>query len=58
MKAMRLNDDLVDLEMEKIDAIIAKLDRDPEDEVIKRTERELWMKIKAKTLGEDVPDWA
>ncbi len=51
MKAMRLNDDLVDLEMEKIDAIIAKLDRDPEDEVIKRTERELWMKIKAKTLG-------
>jgi ribonucleoside-diphosphate reductase alpha chain len=51
MKAMRLNDDLVDLEMEKIDAILAKLDRDPEDEVIKRTERELWLKIKAKTLG-------
>ena len=51
MKAMRLNDDLVDLEMEKIDAIIAKIDRDPEDEVIKRTERELWLKIKEKTLG-------
>ena len=51
MKAMRLNDDLIDLEMEKIDAIIAKIDRDPEDEVIKRTERELWLKIKEKTLG-------
>ncbi|MDD3522647.1 MAG: ribonucleoside-diphosphate reductase, adenosylcobalamin-dependent, partial [Bacteroidales bacterium] len=51
IKAMRLNDDLVDLEMEKIDRIIEKLDRDPEDEVIKRTERELWLKIKEKTLG-------
>ncbi|HHV03849.1 MAG: adenosylcobalamin-dependent ribonucleoside-diphosphate reductase [Bacteroidales bacterium] len=51
IKAMRLNDDLVDLEMEKIDAIISKIDRDPEDEVIKRTERELWTKIKEKTLG-------
>jgi ribonucleoside-diphosphate reductase alpha chain len=51
MKAMRMNDDLVDLEMEKIDGILAKLDRDPEEEVIKRTERELWLKIKAKTLG-------
>ncbi|HPJ54473.1 MAG TPA: adenosylcobalamin-dependent ribonucleoside-diphosphate reductase [Bacteroidales bacterium] len=51
MKAMRLNDDLVDLEMEKIDAIIAKIDRDPEDEVIKRNERELWMKIKEKSMG-------
>ena len=51
IKAMRLNDDLVDLEMEKIDRTIEKLDRDPEDEVIKRTERELWLKIKEKTLG-------
>ena len=51
IKAMRLNDDLVDLEMEKIDRIIEKLDKDPEDEVIKRTERELWLKIKEKTLG-------
>jgi len=51
MKAMRLNDDLVDLEMEKIEGIIDKLDKDPEDEVIKRTERELWLKIKEKTLG-------
>ncbi|HPJ82600.1 MAG: adenosylcobalamin-dependent ribonucleoside-diphosphate reductase [Bacteroidales bacterium] len=51
IKAMRLNDDLVDLEMEKIDRIIEKLDKDPEEEVIKRTERELWLKIKEKTLG-------
>lgn len=51
IKAMRLMDDLIDLEMEKIDAIIEKIKKDPEDEDIKRTELELWEKIKAKTLG-------
>ncbi len=50
-KALRLNDDLIDLEMEKIDAIISKINKDPEDEDIKRNERELWEKIKAKSLG-------
>ena len=50
-KALRLNDDLIDLEMEKIDAIISKIDKDPEDEDVKRNERELWEKIKAKSLG-------
>lgn len=50
-KALRLNDDLIDLEMEKIDAIIAKIDNDPEDEDIKRNERELWEKIRTKSLG-------
>lgn len=49
-KAMRLMDDLVDLEMEKIDAIIEKIRRDPEDDDIKRTEIELWEKIRDKTL--------
>lgn len=51
IKAMRMMDDLIDLEMEKIDAIISKIVKDPEDEAIKRTELELWEKIKTKTLG-------
>ncbi len=51
MKAMRLNDDLIDLEMEKIDAILAKIGSDPEGESIKRTEIELWHKIREKSLG-------
>ena len=50
-KAMRLMDDLIDLEMEKIDAIIAKVRKDPEDADVKRTELELWEKIKTKSLG-------
>ena len=49
-KAMRLMDDLIDLEMEKIEAILAKIDADPETEDVKRTERELWEKIKKKSL--------
>lgn len=48
-KAMRIMDDLVDLELEKIDAIINKIKKDPEPENVKRTERELWIKIKDKT---------
>ncbi len=50
-KAMRLNDDLIDLEMEKIEAIIEKIDKDPEDEEVKLAELTLWRKIKEKTLG-------
>lgn len=51
IKGMRLMDDLIELEMEKIDAILNKVKNDPEDEDVKRTEIELWEKIKAKTLG-------
>ena len=51
MKAMRLNDDLIDLEMEKIEAILAKIESDPETESVKRTEVELWQKIREKSLG-------
>lgn len=51
IKAMRLMDDLIDLEMEKIDAIIGKINSDPEDAQIKRTEMELWEKIRVKSLG-------
>jgi ribonucleoside-diphosphate reductase alpha chain len=50
-KAMRLMDDLIDLEMEKIDGIIAKIEQDPEDDSIKRTEYDLWRKIKGKSMG-------
>jgi len=48
--AQRIADDIIDLEMEKIDAIIAKIDADPEDEEIKRTERTLWLKIQEKCI--------
>lgn len=48
--AQRIMDDIIDLEMEKIDKIIAKINADPEDEEIKRTELKLWEKIKNKTL--------
>ena len=50
-KAMRLMDDLIDLEMEKIDSIIAKIEKDPEDDSVKRTEYDLWRKIRKKSLG-------
>ncbi len=46
--AQRIMDDIIDLELEKIDAIIAKVDADPEDEDIKFTERNLWNNIRNK----------
>ena len=49
-KAQRIMDDIIDLEMEKIDLILAKVDRDPEPEEVKSPERNLWLKIKEKTL--------
>lgn len=42
----RLMDDLVDLELECVDKIIAKIDNDPEDEEVKRVEKNLWLKIR------------
>lgn len=50
-KAMRLMDDLIDLEMEKIEMILAKIEADPESEDVKLTERNLWQKIRSKSLG-------
>ena len=47
--AQRLMDDLIDLEVEKIDIILSKIESDPETESVKRVERELWSKIKEKT---------
>ena len=49
-KAQRMMDDIIDLEMEKIDKILAKVESDPETEEVKNTERNLWNKIKTKTL--------
>ncbi|MCM1521182.1 MAG: adenosylcobalamin-dependent ribonucleoside-diphosphate reductase [Muribaculaceae bacterium] len=49
-KAQRIMDDIIDLEMEKIDLIISKIESDPESEEVKETELNLWKKIKAKTL--------
>lgn len=49
--AQRLMDDIIDLEMEKIDKIIAKIESDPETEEVKATELNLWKKIRNKTLA-------
>lgn len=46
--AQRLMDDIIDLELEKIEAILEKIKRDPESEDIKRTEQNLWLKIREK----------
>ncbi|HRS53792.1 MAG TPA: adenosylcobalamin-dependent ribonucleoside-diphosphate reductase [Bacteroidales bacterium] len=43
-------DDIIDIEAEKIDKIIMKIDADPEDEEVKRIEKNLWLNIKRKTL--------
>jgi ribonucleoside-diphosphate reductase alpha chain len=47
-KAQRLMDDIIDLELEKIDAILEKIDADPESEEVKHIERNLWLNIKKK----------
>ncbi len=49
-RAQRIMDDIIDLEMEKIDLILSKIDLDPEPEEVKGPERNLWHKIKEKTL--------
>ena len=46
--AQRIMDDIIDLELEKIDGIIAKIDADPENEDIKHIERSMWAKIQTK----------
>ncbi len=49
-KAQRIMDDIIDLEMEKIDTIISKIEKDPETDEVKFTELNLWKKIRSKTL--------
>lgn len=48
--AQRMMDDIIDLEIEKIDAILQKIDSDAESDEIKATERNLWTKIRHKTI--------
>lgn len=48
--AQRIMDDIIDLEAEKIDKILKKIQEDPESEEVKSTERHLWEKIRKKTL--------
>jgi len=48
--AQRIMDDIIDLEIEKIDAILGKIGTDPENEEVKHAERLLWDKIRRKTL--------
>jgi len=46
--AQRMMDDIIDLELEKINGIIGKIDEDPENEDIKHIERSMWVKIQTK----------
>ena len=48
--AQRIMDDIIDLEKEKIEKIIAKIEADPETDEVKATELNLWKKILSKTL--------
>ena len=49
-KAQRMMDDIIDLELEKIDKILDKIDSDPEAEDIKARERTMWLNIKKKAV--------
>ncbi len=46
--AQRIMDDIIDLELEKIDGILNKIDEDPETEEVKLVEKNLWMNIRKK----------
>ncbi len=46
--AQRLMDDIIDLELEQVDKILNKIEKDPESDEIKRTEKNLWKKIRDK----------
>lgn len=47
--AQRIMDDIVDLELEKIDCILQKIQEDPQSDVVKEAEYHLWEKIKHKS---------
>jgi len=46
--AQRIMDDIIDLELEKVNAIIAKIDADPQSDEVKAVERNLWKNIQTK----------
>ena len=49
-KAMRLMDDIIDLELEKVELILQKISSDPEEADIRRVESDLWKKIRTMAL--------
>ena len=49
-KAMRMMDDIIDLELEKVEQIIAKIDADPEEADIRYVESNLWKKVREMAL--------
>ncbi|MCW3786743.1 adenosylcobalamin-dependent ribonucleoside-diphosphate reductase [Plebeiibacterium sediminum] len=46
--AQRIMDDIIDLELEKIDGILNKIDEDPETDEVKLVEKNLWLNIRKK----------
>ncbi|MFO8236259.1 MAG: adenosylcobalamin-dependent ribonucleoside-diphosphate reductase [Bacteroidales bacterium] len=48
--AQRIMDDIIDIEVEKVDAIIKKIENDPEDFELKRVEYSLWQNIRKKAM--------
>ena len=48
--AQRIMDDIIDLELEKIDNILAKIEADPENEEVKAVEKNLWLNIRKKAF--------
>jgi ribonucleoside-diphosphate reductase alpha chain len=46
--AQRMMDDIIDLELEKVDEILRKIDSDPESEIIKSVEKNLWLEVRNK----------
>ncbi len=51
VKAQRLMDDMIDLEVEQIDKILRKIKRDPETKEVKKIEKDLWETIRKKALN-------
>ncbi|MFZ0281507.1 MAG: ribonucleoside-diphosphate reductase, adenosylcobalamin-dependent, partial [Bacteroidales bacterium] len=47
--AQRMMDDIIDLELEKIDSILSKIEADPESAELKHVERNLWRNIRKKS---------
>ena len=48
-KAQRIMDDIIDLELEKIELILNKIESDPQSDDVKSAERNLWLKIQRKS---------
>jgi hypothetical protein len=56
--AQRMMDDIIDLELEKIDTILAKINSDPEPVDLKSVELGLWTKIRENAFKAEELEWA